>query len=82
MTDYVVVIFSVLSLCLFCDSWGKHEVTVATYNIWNIMFDWEVRQLRIAQMVDLYKYISLLNFDHTHLCREHYLLIWHVFWLI
>ena len=26
-------------------------LTVATYNLWNVMFNWEVRKFRIAQMV-------------------------------
>ena len=30
---------------------GEQRFSVATYNIWNVMFNWEIRQLRIAQMV-------------------------------
>ena len=29
----------------------KDGFTVATYNIWNIMFHWEVRKYHIAEMV-------------------------------
>ena len=27
------------------------SITIATYNVWNIMFNWNVRKFRIAQMV-------------------------------
>ena len=29
----------------------KSDLTVASYNIWNVMFHWEVRKLFIAEMV-------------------------------
>ena len=28
-----------------------HVLTIATYNLWNVMFNWDVRKYRIAQMV-------------------------------
>ena len=32
------------------------DLTVATYNLWNIMFHWEVRKFRIADMVRFFMY--------------------------
>ena len=36
-------------------------VTVATYNIWNIMFQWDVRKYRIAEMVSANTLSDLVN---------------------
>ena len=38
-------------------------LVVATYNLWNVMFNWDVRKLRIVQMVRFYfsELLGLLN---------------------
>ena len=41
-----LILLDLLDLCE-----GKQKITLATYNVWNMMFNWEVRQLGIAQMV-------------------------------
>ncbi|XP_070193785.1 uncharacterized protein [Littorina saxatilis] len=33
-------------------SCGTHHVTVCTYNLWNVMFSWEIRMQYIANMVN------------------------------
>ena len=32
---------------------GDDTVVVATYNLWNVMFNWDVRKLRISQLVSI-----------------------------
>ena len=51
MINYVVLTRHVVLLCSYYYCTLSHEFTVATYNVWNVMFNWEVRQLRISQMV-------------------------------
>jgi hypothetical protein len=31
-----------------------NSLVVSTYNLWNVMFHWEVRKLRIVEMVGLH----------------------------
>lgn len=39
-------------LCItFCETVGKNHVVVATYNLWNVMYQWEIRKLYIAEMI-------------------------------
>ena len=58
MTNVVFIRYAIflssIHVCL-----GEYEFVVATYNIWNVMFNWEIRQLRIAQLVAL-DYIPML----------------------
>ena len=37
------------------------DFTVATYNIWNIMFHWEVRKFHIADLVSIFFLFSRLQ---------------------
>ena len=30
---------------------SQFSISVATYNLWNVMFNWNIRKYRIAQMV-------------------------------
>ncbi|XP_060083400.1 uncharacterized protein LOC132562661 [Ylistrum balloti] len=38
--------------CLYVDVVLPYEMTVATCNLWNVMFNWNVRKYRIAQMIN------------------------------
>ena len=61
MTNVVFIRYAVF-LYSFHACLGKYELTVATYNIWNVMFNWEIRQLRIAQLV-AYSNVMFLDVD-------------------
>ncbi|XP_070559905.1 uncharacterized protein [Ptychodera flava] len=39
------------SLPLFQSEPDKRTITVSTYNLWNVMFNWDVRKYRIAEMI-------------------------------
>ncbi|XP_033744975.1 uncharacterized protein LOC117330650 isoform X2 [Pecten maximus] len=38
--------------CFYVNAVLSHDVTVATCNLWNVMFNWSVRKYRIAQMIN------------------------------
>ena len=40
-----------LCFCGFLEVDSSRSLTVVTYNLWNIMFNWDIRRIRIAQMV-------------------------------
>eukprot|EP00794_Sanderia_malayensis_P006186 gene6186-6901_t len=50
---------------------GKHEneLTVATYNIWNVMFHWEVRKLYIADLIKTHN-IDVIAFQEVRSDRD------------
>lgn len=45
---------------------GKKIITVASYNIWNVMFQWETRKQYIAEMVSINDLKNSLQFFVTH----------------
>ncbi|XP_077985526.1 uncharacterized protein LOC144440131 [Glandiceps talaboti] len=53
--SHIVVVLSLsvvgVSRPLFQSSGDHITVTVSTYNLWNVMFNWDVRKYRIAQMI-------------------------------
>ena len=45
---------------------GKKIITVASYNIWNVMFQWETRKQYIAEMVSINDLKNSLQFLVTY----------------
>lgn len=45
---------------------GKKIITVASYNIWNVMFQWETRKQYVAEMVSINDLKNSLQFFVTH----------------
>ena len=56
---------------------GKKIITVASYNIWNVMFQWETRKQYIAEMVSINDLKNSLQFFVTY----HGKVIFHIFGL-
>ena len=44
------LLFLIKLKLIVCSKWTD-TFTLSTYNIWNIMFNWEIRKFRISQMV-------------------------------
>ena len=52
-------LFKFLCLMLLLDD--VIPIRIATYNIWNVMFNWEVRQLRISQLVSRFRHVTKIQ---------------------
>ncbi|XP_069142390.1 uncharacterized protein [Argopecten irradians] len=44
--------FSIIIACVCANVVLSYDITVATCNLWNVMFNWDVRKYRIAQMIN------------------------------
>lgn len=51
---------------------GKKVITVASYNIWNVMFQWETRKQYIAEMVSINDLENSLQFFVTHATESYF----------
>ena len=54
---------------------GKKIITVASYNIWNVMFQWETRKQYIAEMVSINDLKNSLQFFVTHGTESYFFII-------
>ncbi len=58
LSEFLLFYLALDVSCTFSGGENDRIVTVATYNVWNIMFNWEVRKFKIAQMVSQLQHCS------------------------